>query len=483
MGKQRGTNRKCLMVLAIIFILLMGLTGCSSTKEAVSSYGDGQNQGQQKEEIIPYGGEKSKAVSYVYTTEKKLSLTFNGMGDEKMMDDLLTELDRHGIQATFFLPGMRVAEEPDIARKIIDQGHEIANNTLNRWDLTKLGYEEIYREIARSNAIIEAATGIPPKYIRPQGGAYNDDVLLVTAQCGLEALVNYSINPQDWDMKEAREIGDYVERYITRGGIIALNSDKNPEVIKAIPLIARAVEQVGYELVPLSQLFEGAYERRPLEAIEGYDAAKLNHDFENTPYQVIHKVKTREKEIALTFDDWGRDITVTQILDILERYNIKSTFFLKADGAEVNPNLAKAIHEAGHEIANHTYSHSVITELSAEKIQEEVVKAHRVLAEVIQAQPVMLFRPPTGAYDHRSAQIVAATGYDTIAMYDVTTFDWDINNTAEDIAGTILKKTQPGSIILLHILDDTNTVEALPMAIEALLERGYTFKILTDLLN
>ena len=85
---------------------------------------------------------------------------------------------------------------------------------------------------------------------------------MVAAQTGLDAVVTYSINPKDWDMKSAEEIGSYVEKYITRGGIIALNTDKNPQVIKAISLIAKAVDDVGYKLVSLDTLLEGSYERK-----------------------------------------------------------------------------------------------------------------------------------------------------------------------------------------------------------------------------
>lgn len=80
----------------------------------------------------------------------------------------------------------------------------------------------------------------------------------------------------------------------------------------------------------------------------------------------------------------------------------------------------------------------------------------------------MLFRPPTGVVDEERAKAIAATGYKDIAMYNVTTLDWDISNSADDIVNEIMESTKNGSVILLHMLDDINTIEALPRVLEGL---------------
>lgn len=473
-------ERKHWMFIVVVIFMVM-VTSCSTSEV------DGRNKlglpdpkaGAQTR----FEGAMSKELPFVYTTKKELSITFNGMGDKDRMEQILAQLDLYDIKATFFVPGMRVAEEPDIAKEIVSRGHELENNTLNRLDLTKLSYAEIFKEIQLANEIIEEKTGITPKYLRTKTGDYNEDVRLAAAQAGLDAVVYYSVNPQDWDMKDAQTIAEYVSRSITRGGIITLNTDVNPEVIKAIPLIAEAVKRVGYEIVPLGKLAAGGSERKPLAQIPGYDAAKRNKDYQQSKYEIIESKDTDKKEIALTFDDWGTDYKVTQILDILREYDVKSTFFLRTNGVERNPNLARAIVEEGHEVANHTYSHPIITDLTLEEIQQEVVKSHQVLTEAIQQQPAMLFRPPTGEIDDKSAKIVAAAGYPSIILYDVTSLDWDVSVSAEQITSTILKETGNGSIILLHLLDEINTAEALPAVIQELKQRGYTFVKITDWMN
>lgn len=482
MGKHR-IFAGCKMFAGIIALLaaLTVMSGCQpTTSDTVES---GPETGSLDQKIVPYYGEKSRAVSYVYTARKELALTFNGMGDSQTMRRLLDELDKFQIKATFFLPGMRVAEEPDIARDILARGHEIENNTLNRLDLTKLSYEQIYKEIHLANEVIQKETGVKPRYVRTKSGDYNDDVRLAAAHLGMDAVIQYNINPKDWDMKDAQAIGHYVERYISRGGIISLNTDKNPEVIAAIALIAKAAKEIDYKLITLDELMKNGGERKPLEQIPGYDKAQINLNAKNPAYKLVYNVDTNKKQVALTFDDWGSDKTVSKILDILKEHQVPATFFLRANGVKNNPNLARAILEDGHDVANHTYSHPVITDIPPEKLQQEVVEAHKAITEAIQQQPTMLFRPPTGEINDQAGKAVASAGYPIIAMYDVTTLDWDANNSAQDIVNGIMSKTKPGSVILLHMLDDIHTIEALPTAIEGLKKKGYTFVKMADMIG
>ncbi|MNN36910.1 Peptidoglycan-N-acetylglucosamine deacetylase [compost metagenome] len=112
-----------------------------------------------------------------------------------------------------------------------------------------------------------------------------------------------------------------------------------------------------------------------------------------------------------------------------------------------------------------------------------MVKAHQVITEAIQEQPVMLFRPPTGVVDDERAKAIAAVGYPEIAMYDVTTLDWDASNSADDIVNKIMESTGKGSVILLHMLDDIHTIEALPRVLEGLKSKGYTFVKMSELIK
>ena len=460
--------------------MLALLAGCAPYGRSDTTQENDDNQAP-AQKIVRYQGEKSKAVSLVYTTKRQLSLTFNGMGDKETMLKLLDELDRYHIQATFFLPGMRVAEEPDIARTILSRGHEIENNTLSRVDLTRLPYEKLYSEIQLANQVIEKETGVVPRYVRTKLGDYNDDIRLATAQNGQAAVISYSLFLHNWQKETEEEKRHYLRKYINRGGIIAIDTEENKQLVGDIPLIAEAAADVGYKFVTLHQLIEQGGERKPLEDIPGYDAAKINAKIDDAAYRLIYRKETNKKEVALSFDDWGTDAAVTKILDILEQKGVRASFFLRADGVERNPNLARAIAEGGHDVANHTYSHPVNTKITPEQLQEEIIKAHRIITEAIQEKPTMYFRPPTGEFDERTLKAVAATGYHTVAIYDVTPSDFVKSNSEDDIVAAIMEQTKNGSVVLLHLLDDIHTVEALPTVIDKLRSKGYTFVRMTDM--
>lgn len=465
----------------LIVAVAASLASCGWIRGA----GDDQNEepAPTKTEAVRYEGEPSKVIPFVYTGGRELSLTFNGMADEETMERLLDELDKYNVKATFFVPGMRVAEEPALAQEIVRRGHEIENNTLNRLDMTNLPYDKVYREIHLANQIIERETGNKPQYVRTKSGDYTDDIRLAAAQEGMKAVVVYSLFLHNWQGESEQEKYLYIRKYMTRGGIVTIDTEEFDSAIEAIPMIVKAASEVGYKLIPMEQLISHGGERKPLEQLPGYDLVRINANYEHTKYRLIYDQQTDKKQIALTFDDWGTDYTVTKILDILDQYKVKATFFARAKGVEANPNLARAIVEEGHDIANHSYSHPVVTTLSADDLQKDVVKAYQVIMEAIQQQPTMLFRPPTGEIDAHTAEVIAAVGYPNIALYDVTALDWDSNNSANDIVNSIMKQTEKGSVILLHMLDDIHTLEALPVVIEKLKSEGYTFVKMADLIG
>ena len=419
----------------------------------------------------------------MYTTERALSLTFNGMGDSETMMKLLDELDAYQIKATFFLPGIRVAEEPDIAREIVARGHEIQNNTLNGVDLDQMNYENIYKEIQLSQDIITKQTGITPQYVRTKSGTYTEDVRLAAAHNGLEAVVSSSLFLHNWQDETDIQKQHYIRKYINRGGVIAIDTEENTDLSESVHLIHEQAELTGYKFVTLSALMDMGSERKPLTEITGYDAAQVNPDYQDASYDLLYRAETSKKQVALTFDDWGTDYTITRILDILDQYQVKASFFLRADGVEKNPNLARAIYEGGHDVGNHTYSHPVMTEVTPQFLQEDIVKAHQVITEAIQAKPTMFLRPPTGDITDETSKIAAATGYRTITVFDSDPNDWNKSNNADDIVKSVLEQTQNGSFILLHVLDDLETIKALPRIIEGLQAEGYSFVRVSDLIG
>jgi polysaccharide deacetylase family sporulation protein PdaB len=207
-------------------------------------------------------------------------------------------------------------------------------------------------------------------------------------------------------------------------------------------------------------------------------ATKLLAD--NNPNRLvpIYRVATEEKKIAISFDAaWGADKT-PDILNILNQYNVKTTFFLVKFWAERYPEMVKEINERGHEIGNHSASHPDMTQLSEEQILQELSSTHETIA-AISGQNPKLFRPPFGAYNNRLIESAEKAGYMTI-QWSVDSLDWrDLG--AEVIANRVLKSIRPGDIVLFHN-NGKHTVKAVDIILKNLRSQGYEIVPISQLL-
>ncbi len=194
----------------------------------------------------------------------------------------------------------------------------------------------------------------------------------------------------------------------------------------------------------------------------------------------IYCVQTEEKVIALSFDAaWGNEDT-GQILEILERQDVKVTFFMTGGWVEAYPEDVKRIYEAGHELGNHSENHLNMSELSAEEIEEEIMLVHNRVKEIT-GYNMILFRPPYGDYDNDVITGVENCGYYAI-QWSVDSLDWK-NYGRDSIIKTVTchKNLGNGSIILCHN-GAKYTADALEDMIIALKEQGYSFVKISDLI-
>lgn len=193
----------------------------------------------------------------------------------------------------------------------------------------------------------------------------------------------------------------------------------------------------------------------------------------------IYCVQTDEKVVALSFDaSWGADKTES-ILAVLTNCDIKANFFAVGFWAEKHSELLKKLHDSGRmEIGTHSNTHPHMSKLSSSQKKLELETSIRIIEKVTGTKPD-LFRAPFGEYDDELLEIAQEMGLYTI-QWDVDTLDWK-GISAENMASRVLKKTKNGSIILLHN-DGKHTVEALPLIIEGLKNKGYTFVTVGELI-
>ncbi|NRD77118.1 polysaccharide deacetylase family protein [Bacillus sp. BRMEA1] len=203
--------------------------------------------------------------------------------------------------------------------------------------------------------------------------------------------------------------------------------------------------------------------------------------------QVIWEVKTKEKLVALTFDDGPHPFITPQILDILAKYHAKATFFVTGLKAEQYPELIKREVAEGHEIANHTYDHIPHNELSPRILSKEIQKADTAIQKITGVTP-FLFRPVGGHFDDWVIKS-AVKQQKTVVLWTwgQDSRDWK-NPPANKICSSILNGVKPGNIILFHDWHGAETSKrctttaALTNILDYLQRNGYQCVTVSDML-
>lgn len=194
----------------------------------------------------------------------------------------------------------------------------------------------------------------------------------------------------------------------------------------------------------------------------------------------IYCVETDEKKIALTFDAaWGNEDT-KQIMDILNKHDVKVTFFMTGGWVEQFPDDVKMIYENGHDLGNHSQNHKNMSQITDSEKESELMSVHEKVKELT-GYEMFLFRPPYGDYDNAVVKTAKKCGYYTI-QWDVDSLDWK-DYGVDSIIKTVTqhKALGNGSIILCHN-GAKYTAQALDTMITTLKEAGYTFVPLSELI-
>lgn len=209
----------------------------------------------------------------------------------------------------------------------------------------------------------------------------------------------------------------------------------------------------------------------------GYN--QLLNVFKNNSRELpVYCVETAEKKVAISFDAaWGADYT-EDLLAILKKYDVKTTFFLVGFWVDKYPEMVKRIDEEGHEIGNHSSKHPHMSQLSKEQILEELTKTSNKI-EAITNKKVTLFRPPFGDYNNRLISTSRELGIQVI-QWDVDSLDYK-DYGADAIVKRVLSKVKSGSIILFHN-NATYTKDALPVILENLQKEGYKIVPVSELI-
>ena len=192
----------------------------------------------------------------------------------------------------------------------------------------------------------------------------------------------------------------------------------------------------------------------------------------------IYYVDTQDKICSISFDAaWGNEQTNT-LLDILDEYEVKSTFFLVKQWVDKYPDDVKEISARGHDVGNHSSTHPHMAQLSAEQQVAEINDCNNAIEELTGSCPT-LFRAPYGEYDNKLVENLRAKDMYCV-QWNIDSLDWK-DPTPDEMVERIKSKLVPGSVILMHN-GATNTPEALPRIIEVIQSEGYTIVPLSELI-
>lgn len=216
--------------------------------------------------------------------------------------------------------------------------------------------------------------------------------------------------------------------------------------------------------------------------IENNYDKKIYHDAVSTAIQLseddLEKEEGKEyNKIALTFDDGPVDITggTAYLLDGLAKRNIKVTFFVTGSRVAQNPDLTRRMYEEGHLLGNHSYNHVNLTQVTEEIMKKEIDDTNKIIKSHT-GKEVAYMRPPYGAWNDR------VEGYTDMipVMWTLDPRDWESRNT-QDIIEKVVTNVKENAIILLHD-GYKSSADAAFEIIDILLERGYTFVTVDELL-
>ena len=194
----------------------------------------------------------------------------------------------------------------------------------------------------------------------------------------------------------------------------------------------------------------------------------------------IYSVDTDEKKISISFDAaWGAE-DFDRIIEILDKHNIKTTFFMTGEWIEAYPDCVKKLVEKGHDLGNHSATHPDMTTLSKESQREQIMTVHNAVKELT-GYEMELFRPPSGAYNNEVIRTCYELGYFPV-QWSVDSLDWKDLSASEIINKVCNHKALcPGAIVLCHN-GAKYTADALDEMLTNLENQGYEIVPISELI-
>ncbi|WP_213581874.1 polysaccharide deacetylase family protein [Paenibacillus sp. J2TS4] len=201
---------------------------------------------------------RGEIVWEVKTEEKVIALTFDDGPNPVQTAQILDLLKQYDARATFFVVGRRMEKFPDLARREVAEGHELANHTYShRYFKKSTPIDQIRQEIVKNQQLITSITGQKPHLFRPPGGFYNDNVVKASRDAGyLTVLWSWHQDTKDWSSPGVNKIVRKVLDNARNGDIVLFHDhvERNPQTVEALKQILPELKQRGFRFVTVSEL-------------------------------------------------------------------------------------------------------------------------------------------------------------------------------------------------------------------------------------
>lgn len=207
------------------------------------------------------------------------------------------------------------------------------------------------------------------------------------------------------------------------------------------------------------------------QSVKGASGNNMQVQIENVSDQQV----SESKKVAITFDDGPHYAYTKVLLDGLKEREVVATFFVTGEHAALHPDLVKRMHDEGHLVGNHTYSHMQLRHDNREEYKEELILTNEVLKEII-GEEIIFVRPPYGSWDKRFEEELNMIP----VLWTVDPLDWCSGNVQCIVQNTICD-VEENDIILMHDYFETSVTAALKI-VDKLLEEGFVFVTVEEIL-
>jgi len=197
---------------------------------------------------------------------------------------------------------------------------------------------------------------------------------------------------------------------------------------------------------------------------------------------ILWKGPSASPEVFLTFDDGPHPTYTPQVLNLLDRYQIKATFFLSGEKVLLYPEIVERIKKEGHTAGNHGFTHHPLIFQRAEKIREQIVQTDHAIQRIIGRKPTF-FRPSYGRFDPRFRKLMQELQH-RMVLWSLLSYDFRESDPRK-LTRRIQENIHPGAIIVFHDghPNSSTTLEALPHILRSLGQLGYRTKSLDHLIG